>query len=339
MHRNVATDLARASTFVLVLAVGAYPLASCVRAGFGESERPAGDGATNAGSAGTRDGGDGQATGLDQGTPRLQCATPTAVTAIPTWRSVSPALSADGLALTSLGLGRSTIPAIVATRSGLGGAFERWETLPWEPTYQDPSYINIAGTDRVFVAAWDASGAPPRQLLYCSTVLALANNCTALTLWLSDTERLAGDFDGPSVIDDQGELLLAFNRNASDLTGSELYLGRPRDRTNLVWDVRELTELGSTNIRRGDPTLSADGNLIVYERLAVEGEDNWDLWVAYRLAGAESYGSPEALTNLNSADSEIEPAIHVISAGHYELYFVRRQETLRQVFRATCTGT
>jgi hypothetical protein len=150
----------------------------------------------------------------------------------------APAISADGLHLTAVQcpLDQPCI-AYRGTRAKLSDGFGNFIKISWPAELGDPAYFDHQGSQRLMGAQWTGRGSPSaaRALVYCTG--ADGTGCVEIAL----RPGSLADVDGPTVIADQGGLLMLFNQNNADTTGEEIYVARASDPGS--WEITQLKGL------------------------------------------------------------------------------------------------
>lgn len=245
----------------------------------------------------------------------------------------SPSITADGLALTASQKGLAV--RVVTRRATLDAPFGAWtEYTDLPASAGDSAYFEFAGVQRAIVSTVIELDPYLRELRYCSAVP--ATSCTPIEV--VDRERntlITQDMDGPAVVVIAGQPLMVFNVSTNNLTNSaNVWQAVPEDPEDLGrWLADPLTALSRPNWSEDDPTISADGTIVVSD-----GSDA-NLWVSYRESSSAPLSAPELLEDVSTEAPEYEALLFQLSDTDLELYLTTRHETdsYQRIYRAPCT--
>ncbi|MBP6629972.1 MAG: PD40 domain-containing protein [Kofleriaceae bacterium] len=150
-----------------------------------------------------------------------------------------------------------------------------------------------------------------------------------------------GAFADPMLIPElvSGQSEATFRLTADELTGVlwstrggviDLYLAERPDRAT-PFALSALTTLNST-ANEFDPSIAADGSLIVFASGRPGGDGGLDLYES--IVNNNSFAAPVRLATLGSSADDHQPYLR----GLGELYFVSTRTGLPRIYRATRTG-
>ena len=124
----------------------------------------------------------------------------------------------------------------------------------------------------------------------------------------------SGDEAGPSISADGLHMFFG-----TDGAGNDLYAStraQPGDAWGTPGPVAEL----NTAADDGEPWINRDGTFIVFSSTRAGGAGGYDLWMARRAAPGLPWGTPEPVTELDTAGDEADPWL---SYDERVIYFAR----------------
>lgn len=252
-------------------------------------------------------------TSADAG-PFVSCGAEVALPTIGTSIHFSPAMRPGGLRLLVQSCAASSCPYYEATRPSATDTFGPWVELAINTNQTDATVFDFQGGERM-ITTQGPTGA--RHLFYCDGLMAWP--CTQLTFAAGSPNNL----DGASVAFKDNTLLLAFNEGDINNDGVALHLATPVSPNEaLQWTHRPAAAINALGGAPGDPGLSEDGQVIVFEWAPQVGISS-DIYVAFWDAAANDFVDPRPIPGLDTAGWEQEPELFTIDAskGDYEIYY------------------
>lgn len=230
------------------------------------------------------------------------------ITSLPCTNAMEPAISSDGLTLHTRVDGSNG--GQLTTRNTLNAPFTGCSASALSDM-EDPTFFSYQGQERLIISR----GPAPRVLHYCPA--ANTSNCAAITMRDIGGAVFSLDFDGPNVADGVAPLQMVFN------AGNLIYRAEPTTNGLTDWRVKEILP-----ITGGDPAISADGNVVLYETKpgtvsqinAIYRDANGGWSAPHHLtaldSGGEGRNEPDILTRLGFA----RPTYEIFYRGSTTIY-------------------
>jgi hypothetical protein len=213
--------------------------------------------------------------------------------------------------------------------------------VPFGGATPHPAFANVCGVGGVGVCAQadPTLTADELELYFTSNPngdydIWLVKRESATALWgtPAKVDQLSSTSldETPEVSADGLTIYLASERPGGVTPGRRLWVSHRAKRTDLWQPPTPVTDFITGADQDTSPSLQRDQLMMVFASL--RGGD-WDLYATTRQSTADKWGSPKALTTLNSTSFDWDPAVY--RGGNSIVFASRRSNALNSLFHAT----